>query len=510
MRYRMIERIGIGGMAEVFRATAFGAHGFERTFVIKRILPRLAATPEFLRMFVDEAKISARLNHPNIVQVFAFAEEDGMPLLVMEHVDGRDLGEIMQRLASRGAAMPPAVAAEVARQCCAALDYAHRLTAPDGTSLGIIHRDVTPSNIMVSFEGTVKLLDFGIARAVQEVRTSQTAVGTMKGKLGYVAPEQIATGNIDQRADLFSLGAVLHEALTGRRLFAGDNDLATLKNLTEMIVQPPSKVMPAVGRSLDRTVMRALRRDPEERFASAAQMAAELGAYLQRTRTAGTAVRAFMDELYRDERRPGGRGVVDTSQGTIVLDDPDMVAPVGGERASARARIGATAAAPAADGGRGPPGQLGADGRAADLARAVRQPPARADRGAGGRGGGGADRTRGRFAPAARRRPHRRRSGQRRRGRPRADHPRFGAAGRAGGARGGRRGHRRDADGAGAGARARPRRGVGPQAGLRSDAVQAHPQPEPRRHGHAAPGGQADQDRRPGLRHPLIRAATAL
>src|SRR5262252_8160219 len=166
MRYRVLERIGVGGMAEVFKASALGLHGFERTFVIKRVLPRLASSPEFVRMFVDEAKISARLSHPNIVQVFAFAESDGLPLLVMEHVDGCDLGEVMRSLGLRGATLPPAVAAEIARQCCLALDYAHRLTGPDGTPLGIIHRDVTPSNIMISWDGAVKLLDFGIARAV--------------------------------------------------------------------------------------------------------------------------------------------------------------------------------------------------------------------------------------------------------------------------------------------------------------------------------------------------------
>jgi len=341
MRYRVLDRIGVGGMAEVFRATALGPRGFERTFVIKRILPKLATTPEFLRMFVDEAKISARLSHPNIVQVFAFAETDGIPLLVMEHVEGRDLGEVLRVLGARGVAMPPAVAAEIARQCCLALDYAHRLTGPDGMPLGIVHRDVTPSNIMVSWEGAVKLLDFGIARAAQTVRTSQTTAGTMKGKFGYVAPEQIAGGPVDNRADLFALGAVLHEALCNRRLFAAESDLGTLKNLMEMPIPPPSKANPAVGRSLDRIVMRALRRDPGERYASAAQMAAELESYLQRGRTSGTIVRAFMSELQgagvgAAAETASAAALVTTgsagpsehgaSPGTIILDDLEVLA----------------------------------------------------------------------------------------------------------------------------------------------------------------------------------------
>jgi hypothetical protein len=350
MRYRVLDRIGVGGMAEVFRATALGSRGFERTFVIKRILPRLASTPEFLRMFVDEAKISALLSHPNIVQVFAFAETDGIPLLVMEHVDGCDLGEVLRVLGARGVAMPPAVAAEIARQCCLALDYAHRLTDSDGKPLGIVHRDVTPSNIMVSWEGAVKLLDFGIARAVPGVRTSHTTTGMMKGKFGYVAPEQIAGGAVDHRADLFALGAVLHEALSNRRLFAGDSDLGTLKNLMEMTVAPPSRLNPAVGRSLDRIVMRALRRDPAERFATAGQMAAELETYLQRGRTSSTIVRAFMTELHGADAaaRGPGRPLPGQGPGTIILDDVEVLAA-----GSAPARP--TAAGAAAVGGGGPP-----------------------------------------------------------------------------------------------------------------------------------------------------------
>ena len=170
MRYRLIERIGNGGMAEVFRANAEGPHGFERTVVVKRILPSMSRAPEFVRMFVDEAKISARLCHPNIAQLYDFAELDGTLLLVMEMVAGRDLGAVLTRLSARGRAVPPLIAAEIARQCCLALDYAHHLTDTDGTALGIVHRDVTPSNVMISWDGTVKLLDFGIARAARVSR----------------------------------------------------------------------------------------------------------------------------------------------------------------------------------------------------------------------------------------------------------------------------------------------------------------------------------------------------
>jgi serine/threonine-protein kinase len=340
MRYRLIERIGSGGMAEVFRAVAEGPEGFERTFVVKRILPRLASSREFVRMFVDEAKISARLNHPNIVQVFEFAASGDFFFLAMEHVDGRDLGTVIKALADRHLAPPPNFAAEVARQCCLGLEHAHRLAGPDGKPLGIVHRDVTPSNIMISFDGTVKLLDFGIARAIQELRTTETQAGMMKGKMSYIAPEQVLKGEVDARSDVFSLGVVLHEALTARRLFLGENDLHTLKMILEAPIPPPSRQNPAVKRSLDRIVMRALRRDPQERYASAAEMADDIEAYLRRERYAGRGLARLMDDLYGDERKTPRVESAPTAaaanvwgeqkpEGTIVLDLPPQVVDAG-------------------------------------------------------------------------------------------------------------------------------------------------------------------------------------
>jgi serine/threonine-protein kinase len=330
MRYRLIERIGSGGMAEVFRAVAEGPHGFARTVVIKRILPRLATAPEFVRMFIDEAKISARLSHPNIVQTFAFGEPGGTPVLVMEHVDGRDLGAILRRLADGGRAVPPPVVAEIARQCCEALDYAHRLSGEGGAPVGLVHRDVTPSNIMVSWEGNVKLLDFGIARAKHEARESETAAGTMKGKMGYVAPEQITKGAADARSDLYALGAVMHEALTGKRLFLEGNDLATLMSVLEKRIEPPSATNPAVGPTLDRIVMRALRRDPSQRFASASAFGTALEGYLSRARPVinpGRAVRAFMLELAPlFNQAPARSATPAAGEGTIALQEVELVA----------------------------------------------------------------------------------------------------------------------------------------------------------------------------------------
>ena len=235
MKYRLTEKIGSGGMAEVFRAVGEGPEGFERPFVIKRIHPRLSEAPEFVRMFVDEAKICARLVHPNIVQVFDFAPQDGGYYIVMEPVEGFDMGWLLRRrLESRREVPPPAFVAEIGRQACRGLDFAHTLTGPDGKPLGIVHRDVTPPNIMVSWNGTVKVVDFGIARAVAALRASVTDAGMVKGKMSYVAPELLDGKTADARSDVFSLGVVLHELLSGRQLFVGENDLDTLRLVREM------------------------------------------------------------------------------------------------------------------------------------------------------------------------------------------------------------------------------------------------------------------------------------
>lgn len=293
MRYRLTERIGSGGMAEVFRATGEGPDGFERAFVIKRIHPHLSDTPEFVRMFVDEAKISARIVHPNVVQVFEFAFDEGSHFIVMEPVDGVDMARLLRRLEERAEVAPATFVAELGRQVCRGLDFAHTLTDADGRPLGIVHRDVTPPNIMAGWNGTVKILDFGLARAAQELRTNLTEAGTLKGKMSYVAPEQLEGQPADARSDVFSLGVVLHELLSGKRLFVGENDLETLRMVREMPVPRPSLRNPDVKPALEAAVMRALARDPNQRFRSAAEMADALDAVVLRKRYS---TRAFAAE----------------------------------------------------------------------------------------------------------------------------------------------------------------------------------------------------------------------
>ena len=288
MKYRLTQKIGSGGMAEVFRATGEGPEGFERTFVVKRILPGLSDAPEFVRMFVDEAKISARLLHPNIVQVFEFAYQDGGYYIVMEPVDGVDMGWLLRQLERRGEVAPAAFAAEMGRQACRGLDFAHGLSGSDGKPYGIVHRDVTPPNIMVAWNGTVKIVDFGIARAVQALRTSLTDAGMVKGKMSYIAPELLDGQPADARSDVFSLGVVLHELLSGRRLFVGENDLETLRLVREMPVPRPSSRNPEVKPALDKVILRALARDPAKRYQSADEMGQDLERLVLRKRYAAS------------------------------------------------------------------------------------------------------------------------------------------------------------------------------------------------------------------------------
>ena len=277
MKYRLTEKIGSGGMAEVYRAVGEGPAAFARPFVLKRIHPRLAGQPEFVRMFVDEANISARLIHPNIVQVFEFAQQDGAYYLVMEPVDGIDMAWLLRRRMDKpNEQLSPAFVAEVGRQVCRGLEFAHTLTGADGTPLGIVHRDVTPPNIMVSWNGMVKILDFGLARAVEALRLHQSDQGMVRGKMSYLAPELLDGATADARSDVFSLGVVLHELLSGQRLFVGETDYDTLKLVKSMPIPRPSKRNAGVKPALDGVVMRALERDPAKRYKSAGEMGDEL------------------------------------------------------------------------------------------------------------------------------------------------------------------------------------------------------------------------------------------
>jgi serine/threonine protein kinase len=263
-------------MAEVFRAVMVGPENFQRTLVIKRILPHLSQDPAFLQMFIDEAKVSALLSHPNLVQIFDFGKVEESFYIAMEYVHGRTLAATQRRKARVGRTTPAAAAAEIGRQLCEGLDYAHSLRSADGEHLGIVHRDISPANLMLGFHGAVKILDFGIARVAEGLRQAHTEVGARKGKTPYMSPEQIQGHVVDHRSDIFSLGVVLHELLSGRRLFRASSVLEASRMVLELPIPPPSRHNPDVPAELDRVVMRALERDLDARYATAGEMAADL------------------------------------------------------------------------------------------------------------------------------------------------------------------------------------------------------------------------------------------
>jgi eukaryotic-like serine/threonine-protein kinase len=329
-RYRLIQRVGKGGMAEVFRAYVEGSETFQSTFVIKRIRPEKSDVPELVDLFVNEARICALLSHPNIVEVYDFGQIGGAYFMAMEYLRGRDLAAVLRALRAKLAAVPPLVAAHVAHEVARGLVHAHEARLPDGRPAEIVHRDVTPSNIMLVRGGEVKVLDFGIAKAA----ASRPAVpeserkSRVRGKLAYLSPEQVRNAELDGRSDVFSLGVVLWEMLVGQRLMAGENEFQTLRNVLTLPVPPPSSKRPGVPAALDAVVARALVRDREARFPSARVFADALAAAMPDAADAATSahVATLLGELFGDGDMGLSAGRF-TSTFTAVSDSLPEVSP---------------------------------------------------------------------------------------------------------------------------------------------------------------------------------------
>ncbi|MBX3275336.1 MAG: serine/threonine protein kinase [Sandaracinaceae bacterium] len=266
-KYELLERIGIGGMAEVFKAKIYGAEGFERLIAIKRILPNLTEDDDFVQMFVDEAKIAVRLNHPNIVGIDDLGKAEGTLFIAMEYVHGKDLRAIYDVDNARGTSTPVGISCHIVMKMCEALHHAHFATGPRGEPLNVIHRDVSPQNVLLSFDGEVKVADFGLAKA--RGRMVQTQAGVVKGKLAYMSPEQLRGDEIDHRVDVFGLGIVLFELLAGVRLFLGPSDMDTLRRVYEAKVPALRPLNPEVHPELEAIVRRALAKDRDERYPTA-------------------------------------------------------------------------------------------------------------------------------------------------------------------------------------------------------------------------------------------------
>jgi serine/threonine protein kinase len=291
----------VGGMAEVFLAKSFGAAGFERLLVIKKILPHLAEDEEFITMFIDEARIASTLTHSNIIQINELGKEDNDYYIAMEYMMAKDLSRIHEKISRQKRAVPIPIVVLIASRICEGLEYAHRKKDSDGKSLDIIHRDISPGNVLVSYDGDVKLIDFGIAKA--QNRMGRTTAGTLKGKFGYMSPEQVRGMPLDHRSDIFSVGILVYELLTGERLFGAESDFGTLEKVRNAQVEPPTTYNSKIPAELERVVMQALARDPEERYDWASDMQEDLVRFLMQdgSLTTSKSLAAFMRDMFKRE-----------------------------------------------------------------------------------------------------------------------------------------------------------------------------------------------------------------
>lgn len=265
-------------MAEVFKAKSYGVEGFEKIIAIKRILPTMGEDRDFIKMFIDEAKIAGQLTHANICQIFELGRIDGSHFIAMEYIWGKDLLQIQNRLRKAKQDLPIDVACFVLTKVLEGLDYAHRKHDAVGRPLEIVHRDCSPQNVLISYEGEVKIIDFGIAKATS--RNSRTMAGVLKGKFGYMSPEQVRGLPLDRRSDIFALGTMLYECLTGSRLFQGETDFATLEKVRNVDIQPPRTVNPAIPEAVEKVILKALAKDVDDRYQWCSEMLADLQAYL--------------------------------------------------------------------------------------------------------------------------------------------------------------------------------------------------------------------------------------
>ena len=279
-RYQLVERLALGGMAELFVATAPGEHGFTKKVVIKRLLPHLVGDETYNAMFIDEAKLTARLVHPKIAQTFELGKVDDALFIAMEHIDGIDVLALLREFAVRKRRVEPQLAAWIAHEVLDALDYAHNLKSEEGDKLGVVHRDISPSNVLLSVRGDVKLVDFGIARATDPDRAHKSKSGTLKGKYGYMSPEQVIEQPLDGRSDVFSVGVVLAELLTGRRLFAAQNELDVLLMVRDAKLGRYEKYGMDIEPGLSDIVRKSLKKSLDERWQSAAAFRDALNEWL--------------------------------------------------------------------------------------------------------------------------------------------------------------------------------------------------------------------------------------
>jgi eukaryotic-like serine/threonine-protein kinase len=352
-KYEIITHLASGGMADIFLCRARGIQGFEKLAIIKRVRQDRALDRKMVDLFLDEARLAASLQHPNIVQVFEFGIVDGSYFLAMEYVHGQDVHALLKRMRETDGAIPLPEVLAIVVGVCQGLHYAHECVGLNGRPLGIVHRDISPSNVLISYDGAVMITDFGIAKATG--RSTQTTTGTVRGKLGYMSPEQCRGMALDRRSDIFAIGTLLHELSTGNSLFGGTSDFEVMKAIVEDPVRPPSAQVAGYPAELDHIVMRALARDPADRYATVRELqldierfavesklsisSARLGGFMQQQfadRIASWRERVALDHAARMARPP-------SAEVEIVGVDAATIADAQAARPRRRARAGIVA-----------------------------------------------------------------------------------------------------------------------------------------------------------------------
>ena len=345
-KYEIIKRLATGGMAEIFLARVSGLPGFQKMVVIKRILPQLATNDDFIEMFLDEARIAATLQHPNVVQMYDVGVVDGNYFIAMEYLHGEDVRSIQKTLWKRDEKLPLEHALNVMIGICSGLHYAHDKVGFDGKPLNIVHRDVTPQNVIVTYDGGVKLLDFGIAKASN--RFGETRFGTLKGKVPYMSPEQCRGEPLDRRSDIFSLGIMLYELTVGRKLYRGKSDFEILKQIVEGTVARPTEIDAHYDKQLEKIVMRALEKERDKRYQTVREMLHDLEQLVRQSQIylSPSSLQQFMEKVFGRkieawrEAQALGKSLGEHLEGVeeVVVDDEDMVEVLDGENAEAELR----------------------------------------------------------------------------------------------------------------------------------------------------------------------------
>ncbi|HUB08508.1 MAG TPA: serine/threonine-protein kinase [Myxococcales bacterium] len=305
-RYTLLGKIASGGMAEVFLARQEGPKGFSKTVVVKRILPAFASKPEFVRMFLDEARLAALINHANVSAIYELGEEKKGEtyFIAMEYIDGCDLRRVVAKAIGEGSRLPPALCGKVIADAAAGLHHAHELRGQGDEPLAIVHRDVSPENILVTYGGQVKVVDFGIAKAAH--LESKTRTGQIKGKISYLSPEQLLGKEVDRRADVWALGVTLYWACSGQKPFAGKTEAEVLQQILNVEPPPLKKILPGAPKALERILERALEKDPDDRYSTARALQDDIEGWLAEStpRVTAASLADRMNALFPPKRDP--------------------------------------------------------------------------------------------------------------------------------------------------------------------------------------------------------------